>query len=231
MPRITLITTASPDQVEMRRFLLALGSYQVSSTYDMDLLVVDDLRLPMVDRLAAEFSGSIRIAVVRPERRGQLDASVQALACVGGDVAVTIDPDMYLNIPDIDAFLRKWRQGKQLVYGVRSVRTDVSRARLLMSKAFNFMVRAVFGVPVRDINTPMLLLSADIIPDILKYDGRRGLVKVYFPHVLADRFDEVEIHVVSDRKVSAYTYAGLLAVALSMLFGLARFAGFRLGAR
>lgn len=231
MPHITVITTASPVQAEMRRFLLALVSYHDRSSSDLDLVVVDDLRLPMVDRVVAEFSGDINITVVRPERRGQLDASVQALACVSSDVVVTIDPDMYLNIIDIDSFLLKWRQGKKLVYGVRSVRTDVSQARFLMSKVFNFLVRLVFGVPVRDINTPMLLLSADIIPDILRYDGSRGLVKVYFPHVLADRFGEVEIQVVSDAKVSAYSYANLFSVAFSMFFGLIRFAGFRLGVR
>lgn len=189
---------------------------------------MDDLRLAGMDDFMAVFCDRIPIRVVRPLARGQLNASIQALQSVQTDVVVTIDPDMHLNIPDIDAFVVKWREGKQLVYGVRVERTDVSWVRLCLSRGFNTLIRVLFGVPLRDINTPMLLVAADIIPDIVRHDPRNGLVKVFFPHVLKGRFDEVEIRVMSPKKVSAYSYSRLICLGFTMLSGLIRFAKFRL---
>lgn len=230
MSRITLVATASPCAHEMRQFISASIAYRESSADDVDLLIVDDLRLTDMDDFLAGFSNRIPVTVVRPLARGQLSASIQALQSVQADAVITIDPDMHLNISDIDAFIGKWREGKQLVYGVRVLRTDVSWIRLHLSRAFNVVIRVLFNVPVRDINTPMLLVAADIIPDIVRHDAKKGLVKVYFPHVLKDRFDEVEIRVMSPKKVSAYSYSRLFLVGLSVFFGLIRFAIFRLGA-
>lgn len=231
MSRITLVTTASPSAHEMRQFISASIAYRESSIDDVDLLIVDDLRLADMDDMVAGFRNRIPITVVRPLARGQLNASIQALASAQADAVVTIDPDMHRNISDVDEFIGKWRAGKQLVYGVRVVRTDVSCIRLYLSRGFNIVIRMLFDVPVRDINTPMVLVAADIIPLIVRHDAKRGLVKVYFPHVLKGRFDEVEIRVMSPKKVSAYSYSRLFWVGLSVLSGLIRFAIFRLGER
>lgn len=226
---ITIITTASPSSVEMEIFFRAVNDFRVSRGLEVELIIVDDLRLLSRNVSFPDWLSSLHIKVIRPSARGQLGAGIQALGHASGSSIITIDPDMYRNLDDIDLFLSRQASGSDLVYGARVSRNDVSPARIRLSRAFNFCTRTLFRVPVRDINTPMLLVSSNIVPDILRYNGSSGLAKVYFPYILGARFSEVEIDVVSAPKKSAYSYRSLLFFMFSQVAGLFRFLRFRLG--
>ena len=228
-PVITIITTASPSWDETRRFVLAVATYQASRNCTIELIVVDDLRVLSGVAQVGQLAPDVLVKLFVPEVRGQLDSGIHALAHANGELIVTIDPDMHENLADIDRFVERQASGCSLVYGVRIARGDVSRLRVLISRLYNWVVRKVFLLPVHDINTPMLLLSADIVPEILAYDGRHGLVKVYFPYVLGTRFAEVKIEVSGMSKTSSYSYLRLAGFMLRQLAGLSVFLRFRLG--
>lgn len=213
----------------MEIFVRAVDAFRVSRGLEVELIIVDDLRLLSQGLRFSEGLSSLDVKVIRPSARGQLGSGIQALGYASGASIITIDPDMHKNLDDIDLFLSRQASGSDLVYGVRVSRSDVSPARIWLSRIFNFFTRALFRVPVRDINTPMLLVSSNIVPDILRYNGGHGLAKVYFPYILGERFSEVEIDVVSVSKKSAYSYPTLLLFMLSQFAGLSRFLRFRLG--
>lgn len=211
--------------------MLAVGAYQASRKCAVELIVVDDLRVLSGVEDVGKLAPDVLVRLLIPETKGQLDSGIHALAHAKGAHIVTIDPDMYENLADIDRFVERQISGCSLVYGVRVSRGDVSRFRVWISRLYNSVVRQVFLLPVHDINTPMLLLSADIVPEILSYDGRCGLVKVYFPYILGARFAEVKIEVSGMSKKSSYSYLRLAGFMLRQLAGLSVFLGFRLGLR
>lgn len=211
--------------------MLAVADYQASRNCTIELIVIDDLRVLSGVEQVSQLVPDVLVRLFIPEAKGQLDSGIHALAYAKGELVVTIDPDMYENLEDIDRFVEKQVSGCSLVYGVRVARGDVSRTRVWISRLYNSIVRRVFLLPVHDINTPMLLLSADLVPEILGYDGRCGLVKVYFPYVLGTRFAEVNIEVSGVSKKSSYSYLKLAGFMFRQLAGLSVFLGFRLGLR
>jgi glycosyltransferase involved in cell wall biosynthesis len=221
---ISIITTTSPVAGETERFVAAVAAFVPAAPEPLELLLVDDLRLldvaGMVDWEARH--GFLR--VLRPSRRGQLGAGIQALAEVRGEIAVTMDPDMAGNLPDINRFLMRYREGCRLVYGRRTCRGDVPPLRHAASRLYNGIIRRVFRIVVTDINTPMLLVARSLFSDIVAYDGRHGSAKVYFPHTLGARFAEVDITVAASRRDSSYTWHDLFGLMLRQLGDLVRFA-------
>lgn len=221
---ISIVTTTSPVPGETEHFVAAVAAFAPQAPAPLELLLVDDLRL--LDRAAAAACearyGFVR--VLQPARRGQLAASIEALAEVRGEVALTLDPDMAGNLPDVSRFLARYREGCLLVYGRRTSRGDVPPLRRAASRLYNGIIRRLFGLVVKDINTPMLLVARSLLSDIAAYDGRHGSAKVYFPLVLGPRFAEVEIAVAPSSRKSAYAWSDLLRLMLLQLGDLFRFA-------
>lgn len=220
---ISVITTSSPLPGELDSFVAALAAYRQRSGREIELLVVDDLRL--LESAPAFAGGAVKL--LRPAERGQLDAGIAALAVAAGDVVITLDPDMQENVADIDRFMAEHEAGSLLVYGRRVSRSDVSSLRRGLSQLYNAVLQRLFDLPVHDINTPMLMVSRQIIADILAYDGHGGLVKLYFPYRLGRDFSELDITVSGAPKASSYSYAALVVFMVKQLAAVWNFQRFR----
>jgi glycosyltransferase involved in cell wall biosynthesis len=221
---ISIITTSSPLPGELEAFMATLEAYRQQGRRDVELLVVDDLRI--LDAVPPGFPPE-RVKILRPAVRGQLDAGIAALAEAKGELVITMDPDMCENVADIDRFVAEHAAGSLLIYGRRISRSDVSSLRQGLSRFYNALLQQLFDLPVHDINTPMLMVSRRIITDILAYDGHGGLVKLYFPYRLGRDFSELDIRVSGVAKTSSYSYASLLLFMLKQLAAVWRFQRFR----
>lgn len=228
---ISIITTSSPLWHETKRFILAVDSYKKSSGHELELIIVDDLRvISLLELEDLKINGCV-IKVVFSKVKGQLGSSIQALGYSTGRLIITMDPDMYGNLLDIDRFVVAHDSGCSLVYGRRISRSDTSFVRRLASRLYNGCIQFFLRLPVHDINTPMLLVSRNIVHEIMRYDGRHGLVKVYFPFILGDRFSEIDIRVDGDLKVSSYSYSLLFFFMIGQVSELLRFMMFRFWGR
>lgn len=213
---ISIVVTVSPSASEMRRFLLGLESQTYFDNFEV--VLVDDLGVIKDKNDVFTLPNSLDVRVVETGGVGHLKATVLGFKESRGDVVVSIDPDMEKNIADIPRFLLEKDLGARLIYGVRIFRGDVSVLRFFCSRLYNMMLQIFFCSPVRDINVPMILVSRDLIGDILMYNGEFGYLKLFMPNKLGSKFSEVEIEVVCDKKErSAYSLFSLLALLFSQL--------------
>lgn len=208
--------------------VLAVDAMRMRREGGVELIIVDDLLVLPPGFVVHEWAPGLSIKVVRSGGGGQLNSIMQALPIASGEAILSIDPDMSGNLDDFDQFIELHESGCRLVYAVRVSRSDVSMLRVFISKIYNRLARAIFLLPAKDINTPMLLISADIVPFILSYDGRHGHAKIFFPYVLGAQFSEVEISVVSEPKKSSYSYVSLFFLMISHCIDFSRFLFFRL---
>lgn len=227
--KLSIITTVCYSLEILERFAAAVNDFSRSVDFEVELLLIDDLGIlsPSEERRLTALVSHFEL--VRSCRKsGQLAAGVNALRKASGDVVITLDPDMYGNLKDISRFLKRYEAGYVLVYGRRVFRSDVSVVRKLASNAYNLLVRCVFFVSVKDVNTPMLLVAREIMPTIVSYRGENGLAKAYFPFLFSDRFCLVDIEVRVQSGNSSYDYFSLLVLAFRQIIELGKFLRFRL---
>ena len=99
----------------------------------------------VLERLAAE---DRRIKVITHSRNfGSQSAFTSGMARASGDACILLDGDLQDPPELIEEFCRKWREGFDVVYGVRT-RREMKWRRELFYKAFYRLLRRVAYIPV-----------------------------------------------------------------------------------
>ena len=147
----------------------------------------------------------------------QFYALYQIAFSVDEGVVVTIDPDMEENIEDALRFYKEIINGKLLVFGAREQRNDVTWIRVVGSRYFNNLLKWLFKIPVKDLNTPMIMFCSSLSVQLREFPEAAGYPKFYFPYVLGDKFCEIPIVVRSKPKRSGYSWSKLLMLALEQI--------------
>jgi hypothetical protein len=164
----TLLTTADPDIKLLEQFSIGVFQHASAHEQNVSLIIVDAIGgyeepPPFIPLLLKQHS-SHKIRWV--EYSGQSDkssASEAAFKWVSDAPVILMDPDMLSNIKDIPRFLDAHNGGAEMVFSWRTKREGVSRWRRLLTFMFNILVRVIFRLPIHDINTPMVSLSANTL--------------------------------------------------------------------
>jgi hypothetical protein len=118
-------------------------------------------------RLAAE---DRRVRVVRLRRNFGQSAALQAgFDHAAGDVIVTMDGDLQNDPADVPAMLAKLADGFDVVLGERVNRRDKFLLRKLPSRAANWLIRKVTGVPFRDFGCTLRAMRREVADGMLLY--------------------------------------------------------------
>lgn len=221
MKELTVVCTCPAIEQELLEFVQALALFaDASPGFAVRLLLVDNLGVAQAysDKLRSVLS-TLPFDVKAEATLGvkQFYALFEAAFKVSSGVVVTMDPDMAANIKDLPLFYKKIEEGKQLVFSVRQQREDVSALRTLGSQCFNGLLRLVFNVPVRDVNTPMIMFCSSLSSMFQEFPEAAGYPKFYYPYVLGDKFCEVPIIVQSQPKHSSYSWRLLLLLGFQQL--------------
>lgn len=221
MKELTVVCTCPASEQELLEFVQALALFAVASHgFVVRLLLVDNLGVSQAysEKLVSVLS-ALPFAVEMEATLGvkQFYALFEAAFKVSSGVVVTMDPDMAANIQDLPLFYKKIEEGKQLVFSVRKQREDVGAFRSLGSQFFNGLLRLVFNVPVRDVNTPMIMFCSSLSSMFQEFPEAAGYPKFYYPYVLGDKFCEVPIIVQSQPKHSSYSWRLLLLLGFQQL--------------
>jgi glycosyltransferase involved in cell wall biosynthesis len=133
---------------------------------DVEVIVVDDGSsdgtVSVVERLAAEDG---RVRLVRHERnRGYGAALRTGFSAAAKEFVFFSDADGQFDLREIDGFLPLAASAPAVV-GFRIKRNDPPH-RLFIAKTYNLIVRAVFGLRVRDIDCAFKLFRRDALDGI-----------------------------------------------------------------
>jgi len=138
--------------------------------------------------------------------------------CASG-IAITMDADLQDRPEDIPKFLRRIEEGYDLVCGARQRRHDQA-TRKLGSRLYNWVVRRLSGLHLRDFNCGFKAYRAELLHNIVIF----GQYHRYIPlisHLAGFRVSEVEIgndpRKYGTSKFNTFRYQGFFDL-LSILF-------------
>jgi len=158
---------------ETTRQLLALRSRLVAAgkiAEDSRVVLVDDgsrdRTWSMIEEYAA--SGLPVVGVKLSRNRGHQNALLAGLFAARGDAIVSVDADLQDDINAIEAMVDHYRQGCDVVYGVRSSRQTDTAFKRLTARGFYWLMERLGAQTVRD-HADYRLLSRRAIEALREY--------------------------------------------------------------
>lgn len=92
----------------------------------------------------------------------------QGFKKAAGDTVATLDADLQDGPENLPRLIEKLHSGYDLVVGWRKKRHD-SMSKLILSKAFNFFVRILSGIPLHDFNSGFKVMRSEVAKEIYLY--------------------------------------------------------------
>ena len=163
---------------EVARFIEALSAQLARLTPDYEIVVVDDgSRDGSIDAVRRVAPAS-RVRLIRLSRNfGKESALSAGLSMVRGRAAVMIDADFQHPVATIDEFVRAWRAGAHMVYGVRADRATDGFLRRVSSKAFYRIFNWLSSVPLEPGAGDFRLLDRKVIDAINALPEKQRFMK------------------------------------------------------
>src|SRR5260370_19758558 len=120
----------------------------IGETFEI-VFVDDGSRDGTLGMLAAAASQDKRIKVIGLARNFGKDVALSAgLAHATGDAVIPIDCDLQHPPELIAQFVAKWREGFDMVIGVRSKRDEDGRLRRVLTRAYYRVMRAMTSIEI-----------------------------------------------------------------------------------
>ena len=131
-----------------------------------EIIVVDDGSRDRTAQLVEEMrAADLTLELIRHERnRGYGEALKSGFGAARYDLVFFTDADNQFDLNELAAFL-PWAERVDVVAGYRLNRQD-SLFRRLNAKAWNYLVRALFYVPVRDIDCAFKLFRRSVFTEL-----------------------------------------------------------------
>lgn len=149
-----------------------IGSYEV--------LVVDDASTDRTGAIADELAArDPRVRVVHHARNQSLGGSIRTgLAESTGELVLYTDADLPFDLTEVAKAVRLMRiYDADIVSGFRFDRTGEGPRRFVYSYVYNHLVRALFGLRVRDVNFACKLIRREVL-DHVKLESSGSFIDV-----------------------------------------------------
>jgi glycosyltransferase involved in cell wall biosynthesis len=136
---------------------------------DYEILIVDDASTDATGKIADDLAASdLRVRVVHHPENRKLGGSVRTgLENAKCDLILYTDADMPFDLADLGKALRLMRvYDADIVSAYRFDRTGEGAKRALYSHVYNWMVKTLLQLRIRDVNFAFKLLKRDVLDHI-----------------------------------------------------------------
>jgi len=141
-PSISCVVPAYNEALNLPRLLPALIEQLRRLTDRWEIIVVDDgSRDATLDALEPWLDGSGVVCLALSRNFGKESALGAGLDHARGDVVVTLDADLQHPVELLAPMLADWRDGADMVYGVRSDRSEESAFKRLGARVFYSLLK------------------------------------------------------------------------------------------
>jgi glycosyltransferase involved in cell wall biosynthesis len=146
-----------------------------------DIIFADDGSTDgSADRLDAIAETDPRVRVLHLSRNyGQTAALMAAIQNSSGDVVIPMDGDGQNDPADIPALLAKLAEGFDVVSGWRVAREDNALTRRLPSIVANWLISALFHVPLHDYGCTLKAYRREVVEDVRLYGEMHRFIPIY----------------------------------------------------
>ena len=181
-PVLSIVAPAYNEEKNLPAFLAAIVPVLESIGETFEIVFVDDgSRDGTLGMLAAASSQDPRIKVVGLARNFGKDVALSAgLAHTSGQAVIPIDCDLQHPVELIPQFVEKWRQGNDMVLGVRSKRDEEGFFRRSASRTYYKIMRWMTSVEIPPNAGDFRLLDRKIVDVINQMPERHRFMKGIF---------------------------------------------------
>src|SRR5882757_761906 len=179
---LSIVAPAYNEERNLPAFLAAIIPVLESISEPFEIVFVNDgSRDGTLGMLAAAASQDPRIKVVGLARNFGKDVALSAgLAHASGQAIIPIDCDLQHPVELIPRFVAKWREGFDMVLGVRSKRDEEGFLRRTASRAYYKIMRMMTSVEIPPNAGDFRLLDRKILNVINKMPERHRFMKGIF---------------------------------------------------
>jgi glycosyltransferase involved in cell wall biosynthesis len=181
-PTLSIVAPACNEERNLPAFLAAVVPVLESIGEPFEIIFVDDgSRDGTLGMLAAAASQDARIKVVSLARNFGKDIALSAgLAHASGQAVVPIDCDLQHPPELIPQFVAKWREGFDMVVGVRSKRDEEGWLRRNLSQTYYKVMRFMTSVEIPPNAGDFRLIDRKILEVINQMPERHRFMKGIF---------------------------------------------------
>src|SRR5687767_7612937 len=181
-PVLSIVAPAYNEEKNLPGFIAAIVPVLEAIGETFEIVFVDDgSRDGTLGMLAAASSQDPRIKVVGLARNFGKDIALTAgLAHTTGQAVIPIDCDLQHPVELIPQFVAKWREGFDMVLGVRSKRDEEGFLRRSMSRTYYKIMRWMTSVEIPPNAGDFRLIDRKIVDVINKMPERHRFMKGIF---------------------------------------------------
>jgi glycosyltransferase involved in cell wall biosynthesis len=182
VPTLSVVAPAYNEEHNLPAFLAAIVPALEASGEPFEIVFVDDgSRDGTLGMLAAAASQDPRLKVVGLARNFGKDVALSAgIAHARGHAVIPIDCDLQHPVELIAQFVAKWREGFDMVVGVRTRRDEEGWARRTASRAYYKLLRSMTSVEIPENAGDFRLIDRKIVDVIAKMPERHRFMKGIF---------------------------------------------------
>ncbi|MDF1629950.1 MAG: glycosyltransferase [Alcanivoracaceae bacterium] len=160
-PSLSVVTTTDPVAKQLPQLLLSLSKLACQQDGVYEVVVVDDLGYWQTapKPRAAQYPGLELSLITKTARHGQQAAILLGIQQAKAPLILTIDPDLHPCAGEIPEMISLLSDKVWAVHGARSQREDIGRLRRVGSHMANFMVQTITGLKVKDMGSPVTLVT------------------------------------------------------------------------
>lgn len=163
LPGLSVVLPCLDEAANVADAIRAAARAAAATSYDYEIIVVDDGSRDATAAIASRFARSDRRVrlVMHTHRRGYGEALRSGISAAGMPWVLLTDANLQFDLGKLDRFLPLARSA-ELVVGWRIMRRDRLRRRL-GSVVWNWLVRRLFAVQVRDVDCALKLVRRDLL--------------------------------------------------------------------
>ncbi|HEY6327253.1 MAG TPA: glycosyltransferase family 2 protein [Candidatus Cybelea sp.] len=201
-PVLSLVVPLYNEQGNVAPLLQRIGgvAQRLRDAFDFEIVLVND---GSTDGTLAAIRDEMRrrphIVLVNLSRNfGHQLAATAGIEIARGDAVVLMDGDLQDPPELVDAFVRKWREGYDVVYAVRRSRRGESRFKIVTARAFYRVIKRLTKVAIPLDTGDFRLMSRRVVEALRRSPERhrflRGMVSWVGFNQIAIAYDRDERH-------------------------------------
>jgi glycosyltransferase involved in cell wall biosynthesis len=181
-PVLSIVAPAYNEERNLPAFLAAIVPVLEQIGEPFEIIFIDDgSRDGTLGMLAAAASQDPRLKVISFARNFGKDVALSAgIAHATGKAVIPIDCDLQHPVDLIPQFVAKWREGFEMVVGVRARRDEEGWLRRTASRAYYKLLRAMTSVEIPPNAGDFRLIDRKIVDVIVQMPERHRFMKGIF---------------------------------------------------
>ena len=171
MPKYSVVVPFHNEEQSVTRLYDRVKDVMETAEESFELVLVDDGSRDRTYRLLEEIAAvDSRVLLIKLRRNfGQTSALAAGFDHATGEFVLAMDGDLQHDPSEIPLFMEKLEEGYDVVSGWRAQRADSLMLRQLPSRAANWLLRRVSGVPIHDFGTTFKAYRREVIQNIPLY--------------------------------------------------------------